>query len=117
MKTVEEQLLEAGYAASPNNIHNLPGTGWYAAGPGKPTTRIWEEIRTSDNRIYIFKTDFFRTLTDKGKYTHTIIDSFDNDPPWFAGVKQESAIEKMTNWLKENGRISEPGLPPYIWVD
>ena len=36
LKDTEKAARESGYVRSPNNIFNIPGSRWYAGGPGIP---------------------------------------------------------------------------------
>jgi len=102
MNHLEEALHRAGYARSPNNIHSLPGSLWYAGGPGLPEPKgIMDELLVgNDGSLQIVQSKFEGVPYVCGKYVHKTIASFDSVPG-------------MIEWLKVNGKVSKPGLPAF----
>jgi hypothetical protein len=100
------ELMSKGYVIAVNNIHSLPGEGWYAAGSGKPTAKFGEEIRLIDGQLSVWKTKYYKRPDGSGFIF-----------PISGIVEEFSDFEEMVQYLKMNGRISEPGLPAYLWGD
>jgi hypothetical protein len=76
MKTISEQLLAAGFNASPNNIHSLPGKEW-SANSGLMTVEFGFEIRVIEDMIYILKLVVTpRPGTTFVDYSHAVIIRF-----------------------------------------
>jgi hypothetical protein len=101
--TTQQQLLSAGYVKSPNNIHSLPGDGWYASGPGKVTVKFGEEIRLVSGKLQIWTTKYYQ------RPDNTFIFPI-------SGIVAEPAnLGDMLMYCAQNGRISEPGLPAGYW--
>lgn len=98
----EAEVNKLGFYRSSNNIHNLPGSLWYAGGPGifdVPTYA--DEIQILNERIKII-----RLRSEGTPYTSTFRHLHDT-------VAEFATAEEMQEWLKVNGRISEPGLPAF----
>jgi hypothetical protein len=102
LTAIEADLVKSGYFKSPNNIYSLPGAGWYASGPGLPSVAQYnDEIRFADNRLSVVRT------THSGEpYTS----SYRNHHQTLA---EFSSVAELVEWLKVNGKLSEPGLPAF----
>jgi hypothetical protein len=102
--TTTSDFFRAGYCKSPNNIHNLPGDGWYAQGPGKPQPIRSQEIRMIDGKLSVWATKYYNRPDGSGFMFSIsgIVAEFEN-------------IEEMQAWCLINGMTSEPGLPAGIW--
>jgi hypothetical protein len=104
MSSLELELAinKVGFYRSPNNIHSLPGSFWYAGGPGiltVPTSR--DEIQIVDSRIKII-----RERHEGEPYTSTF--RFFHDT-----LAEFATVEEMQEWFKVHGSICEGGLPAF----
>lgn len=103
MNITNEIMLAAGYCASPNNIHGLPGREWYAMGPGLPTVKHGQEIRVIDGSLSVWTTKYYDRPDNTFKFHISgIVETFDS-------------LQSLIHWCKANGRTSEPGLPAGMW--
>ncbi|MBN3761374.1 hypothetical protein [Burkholderia sp. Ac-20365] len=93
-------LRAAGYCRCPNNIHSLPGTIWYAGGPGIPEPKGLQEVYLHEGKISVITHRFVGIQYVRGHYEQDEVASFD-------------AVDKFIDWCREHGKISEPGLPAF----
>lgn len=99
--TIRDQLVGVGYVCSPNNIYGLPGSIWYAGGPGIPEPTYPHEVGVTGGSIRIFKPHLTEnSCTGRARWETQTVASFDNVADFLA-------------WCAEHGQISEPGLPAF----
>jgi len=104
--TTNEMMFAAGYCKSPNNIWGLPGNEWYAMSSGVPTVSHSEEIRLIDGKIEIWTTKYYNRPDGSGFNFH------------ISGIVEHiEDLQALKNYCLNNGRISEPGLPAFMWGD
>jgi hypothetical protein len=93
-------LRKQGYWRCPNNIHSLPGSVWYAGGPGIPEPSSGCEVYLHDGKIAIIKHRFVGVPYQRGHYEQDTLATFDT-------------VDQLIEWCKVNGRLSLPGLPAF----
>lgn len=101
-RCAREQLVKAGYCASPNANIAGPGVNWYASGPGIKEPAEWnQEVRLCEDRCGIVE------LGHTGEpYTET----FRHTWKW---VLYPRTVPEVIDWLEANGKLSEPGMPAW----
>ena len=102
LNPIEAALWSSGYQKQANNIHCIPGTLWTPKGAGLPHPHYNRDINVRDGQILIVRNDFHADNPRRGTghYTQHIEVAF-------------SSVQAMTDWLTVNGKLSEPGLPPF----
>ena len=103
--TTSPEMLKNGFFASPNNIHSLPGQEWYAGSRGIPTVKFGQEIRLIDGNLSIWTTKYYQRPDNTFMFSISGI------------VAELDSFDSLIDYCKANGRISEPGLPAYLWGD
>ena len=100
MTDIEGDLVGAGYVRSSNNIHSLPGSLWYASGPGLPSPSSSEEIQVVEGAINILLPKFVGIPYVKGHFEMQTMATF-------------TTVSDMQEWLRANRELSQPGLPAF----
>lgn len=102
LNPLESELWTRGYQQCANNIHSIPGTLWTPKGAGLPVPKGHNrDINVRDGKLLIVRSDFHgEPYTKSAHFTQHVEAEF-------------STVDEMTEWLKANGRLSEPGLPPF----
>jgi len=92
-RLVEINAIKSGYVRSPNNIANLPGSVWYAGGPGLSEIKWADEIHIDHHErpIAVYMRD------PEGK---SVL------------VKRFSTWELFLSYCAEYGHVSKPGISP-----
>lgn len=93
-------LRSAGFAAAPNNIHSLPGQGWYACGPAIPTVGFSQEIRLIDGALSVWTTKYYKRPDSTFNFSISGI------------VTELSSLEDLRNYCDSFGRLSQGGIGP-----
>lgn len=96
-----EMLLSINYAASPNNIHGLPGSEWNGASAGMACTKHSEHIRLIDGKLSIWTTKYYKRPDGSG-FMFSI-----------SGIVTElSNIDEMIAYCNKSGKKTA-ALPAY----
>lgn len=105
--TIRDQLLTAGYRLSPNNIHGLSGELMYAAGPGipQPASPCDSHVQVLSDRIRVYQTKHVGAPYTRRSYTDTLtVGVFDS-------------ADSFLEYCRNHGKISEPGMPAFMYGD
>ena len=87
--SLESDLQAAGWVKSPNNIHSLPGSLWYAGSGNIKSLPGAQEAQVTSDRIRVFYAEFFGTHYSKCSYWDTrTVAVFDNATDFLAWVNQ-----------------------------
>jgi len=98
LNMLEKELFAAHWVKSPNNIHSLPGSLWYAGGPNIKALPTDMEALVQCDRIRVFKTKFYGEPYTQRSFWDTItVEVFDDVADFLA-------------WVEKNG-IYESALP------
>ncbi|MFP3637580.1 hypothetical protein [Paraburkholderia sp. SIMBA_054] len=102
MAVLVADLRKHGYCRSPNNIHSLPGTTWYAGGPGipEPPQHGFVDVYLHESQLSIIKHRFVGVPYVRGRYEQDTVARFDT-------------VDEFIEWCKVNGELSKPGLPAF----
>jgi hypothetical protein len=89
LNRLERELFAAHWVKSPNNIHSLPGSLWYASGPNIKAMPTDLEALVQRDRIRIFRMKFFGEPYTRRSFWDTItVEVFDNVTDFLAWVEK-----------------------------
>jgi len=97
MNRFESQLLDLGWVRSPNNIHNLQGSLWYAGAPNIKGAPVLHEVQICEDRIRVFTTKFFGLAYSARSWNdHVTVEVFDS-------------VSQFIEWINDHGIYREAG--------